>query len=249
MRGTMSPRSSLVAVLLGVSLGCGSNVVPADDGGGGGAGGSTPSNGGAPTNGGAPSTGGQSNQGGAPDTTTVASGGSSGNACEEVCGRVEECFGITCEQFNIDCDSPEAQCPAECAIDASCDELAAIAQGDPPPEVAECLEVQCGIGGDGGGGTGGDGAGGAPPQDCNPCLFQNDCLDPCMGQQACQGWGQCAFNCQSPDCYANCNAMFPQAEPFYSQIYPCICDNCPGCEERIDACSFVNEGGGGANGG
>lgn len=241
----MSSRAGFVALFLGVSLGCSSTVTPSDDGGGGTGGapstnGGGPSNGGAPSSGGAPSTGGQINEGGAPDTTTVASGGASA-ACEQVCDNVEACFGVSCGQF-IDCNNPDAQCPAECAVNASCEELAQIAQNNPPPEIAECLEVQCGIGGDGGGGTGG-----APPQSCNSCLFQSGCLAPCQGQQACQGWGQCSFNCQTPDCYANCNAMFPDAEPYYSQIYPCICDNCPGCEDRIDACSFVNEGG--ANGG
>lgn len=231
----------LHALVLVILFGCGSEVIQTDDGGGGSGlgpnqGGNDPSTNNA---GGGPNNGGGS-VGGAPPTTnsggTAAGGGVPVTPCEQVCINVETCFGVNCAMAGLDCSNPQADCPAACLQDASCDELIAVFNQNPSPEIAACL-AGC-QGGEGG-------AGGGPPQNCVPCLFQNQCLQPCMNQPGCQGWAPCAQGCQDPSCFQACNAQFPEAEPFYSQIYQCACDNCEGCEAQMDPC---NQGAGGSAG-
>lgn len=212
--------------VLGAFLGCDSEVTPADGGGGSGTGG-TPSQGGSPIVSGG---GGAGGSGGAPTTNAGGSGGAAPeNACEQVCQNVEECFNVGCGQAGVDCEDPQFDCPAECLKDAPCSELAAYAQGGAlQPETEACL-ADCD--------TGEGGGGGGSPQACGQCMVQGGCLQPCMNEPLCQGWGQCAFSCSTPDCYADCNAQFPEAEPFFSQIYSCGCDSCPGCEATMDPCN------------
>lgn len=234
-------RLQLRALALVVLFGCGSEVIQTDDGGGGS--GLGPSQGGSdPTTnagGGPPTNGGGSSVGGAPPTTNNGGSGGAipGTPCEQVCSNVETCFGVSCETAGLDCNNPQFDCPAECLQNASCDELVATFNQNPPPEIAACIgECQGGEGG----------AGGGPPQQgCVQCLFQNQCLQPCMNQPGCQGWAPCAQNCQDPSCFADCNAQFPEAEPFFSQIYECACANCEGCDAPMDPC---NQGAGGSAG-
>src|SRR5262245_45365666 len=121
---------------------CDSDVTELDGGGGAGA---TSSNGGAENV--TTTTTGGSGDGGAP--TTNDTGGSGGgvpmNGCEQTCANVQECFGIDCEQAGIDCSMPQAQCVGECTKDATCAELADIAQGNPlPAEMQACVDA-CGL--------------------------------------------------------------------------------------------------------
>lgn len=237
----MSVRLFAVGALVGAFLGCDSTVIPEDGAAGspatGGQGG-TPSLGGSPSNGGFGQGGLES--GGATQIGGAGQGGAQTlTGCEQTCQNVEACFGASCAQAGIDCSDPQAQCFGDCLKDASCQELGAFAQGQPlPPNMQACLQgCQGGMGGAGQGG-----AGGGMQQGCGQCVFQNNCLAPCMNQPACQGWGQCVFQCDTPACYSDCNAQFPDAQPYYAQIYDCACSSCTGtaCDGQMDPC---NQGG------
>jgi hypothetical protein len=170
----------------------------------------------------------------APSSTT---GG--GNTCEQACQHAATCGFDVCAQFMLDCNNPLAECPAACILDASCGDLLAIAMGSIPPVLGACLfECQQGTGG---GGTGGGGQG------CGQCAFGADCFDPCFNSQNCMAWGQCALGCGDPGCYADCNAMHPEAVAEYTQIYACMCTSCQAeCATEVDPC---NQGGTGGAGG
>ena len=82
---------------------------------------------------------------------------------------------------------------------------------------------------------------------CGQCIFQANCADGCMNDPACQQWGQCALNCNTPDCYADCNAQHPDAAAQYEAIYACSCTSCEtDCGATMDPC---NQGATGAGGG
>lgn len=138
--------------------------------------------------------------------------------------------------MGVDCQNPMFDCPMSCIKDASCADIIASTGGTPPPALAACLNA-C-QGGQGGGGGGGD---------CQTCVFQNDCVSPCLNDNEClQGWGACAQGCTDPGCFAACDAMFPQTAPIFEQVYACACAGCEAaCGATMDPCNAGLGGGGG----
>lgn len=226
------PRMRLTApvLVLALAIGCSSDVDTVDGTGGAGGASTTAST--------TVATNVSSSVSSTSASTTVQSSSSTGggNICEQGCAHIVKCTGFDLCAMGVDCQNPQFDCPMACVNDASCDDLIALAGGNAPPQLQACLAV-C-QGGQGGGGGGGS---------CQSCLFQNDCANPCFNDQAClQGWGQCAQGCTDPACFDACDAMFPQTEPVYSQVYACACMACDTeCGATMDPC---NAGTGGAGG-
>lgn len=174
-------------------------------------------------------------QGGAGNNTTVSTGGGGGalpgTPCEQLCSTIQMCFGQDCAALGVNCGDPQVDCPATCLQGATCADLAAIVQGNVPPQYAGCLAMCQG-------GTGGGGTGGGAQGNCQQCAFGNNCLDGCFQDQACQAWAQCAMNCQDPACFSACNAANPDAAMSYTGIYSCMCTNCDmACGASVDPCN------------
>jgi hypothetical protein len=160
-------------------------------------------------------------------TTTGVGGG----PCEQACAKVEMCFGTGCAAAGIDCTDPQYDCIGLCVLDASCADLLALAQNNPPPELAACVSA-C---------QGGDAT-------CNQCLLDSSCTAGCMDDPNCQDWGQCALACSTPDCFDACDTQYPDAAASYGPIYDCACTSCTAeCETVMDPCG-QGTGGMGAGG-
>ena len=164
-------------------------------------------------------------------SNTVASSTSSlmGTPCEQGCQHIENCTGFTCAQAGVNCSDPGADCLGACVVAASCADIIAAAQGNPPPALAACLQ----------GCQGGQGGGGGGAQGCAQCVFDNGCADPCINDQTCiGGWGQCAQNCQDAQCFSDCNQQHPESSAIYTQVYACACTNCDmQCAANMDPCN------------
>ncbi|MFO0546894.1 MAG: hypothetical protein U0271_00835 [Polyangiaceae bacterium] len=230
----MSGIAVLRAGVLVLVLGCGSEVIAPGDGG-------SSNNGGQPSVGGSGGAGASSAGGfggalvgGSPNTTTVggSGGGLPGTPCEQLCQKIEGCGFPGCAQAGIDCNNPQTDCPATCLQDATCADLVAVVQGNPPPEIATCLQ-----GCQGGG------------QTCQQCI-QNSCVQaatPCFQDNSCQGWLGCVQNCQTSQCFFDCDAQFAGSAPLYDPIYACACQNCGmECAMGLEPCSHGSTGTGGA---
>ncbi|MBL9023374.1 MAG: hypothetical protein JNL21_14335 [Myxococcales bacterium] len=223
------------SLVLGLAIGCSSEVDTVD--GTGGSGGST-TVGGTTT----VTTGSVSTSVGTTTVSTTSSVSSSstggGNNCEQGCAHILECTGFDACAMGVDCQNPMFDCPMSCINDASCADIIASTGGTPPPALQACLSACQG-------GQGGGGQGGGAPNDCQGCVFQNDCVNPCFNDQDCiQGWGQCAQGCTDPACFAACDAMFPQTAPIFDQIYDCACMGCSSeCETTMDPCNAGAGGG------
>jgi hypothetical protein len=216
-----------------LALACGSEVTTTGTTGAGGSGGS----GGA---GGSGSVSSSSASTSVSATDASSSTGPVGTPCEQACAKIETCGFGTCQQFGINCGDPQYDCVGECLVDATCADIIALAQGNGPPEIQACVS------GCQGGGQGGGGQGGA----CGQCIFQSNCAGGCMNDPACQAWGQCALNCSTPDCYADCNTQFPEAAMQYGAIYECACSSCAtDCEATMDPCNQGSGSGGAGAGG
>src|SRR5690606_31300482 len=85
-------------------------------------------------------------------SSTTTGGGGFENKCEEACFKLEgECSApagscATCQnQLGISCGEPEAECPAECILAASCIQIYSLVSQNPDPMLMGCLEG-CGVG-------------------------------------------------------------------------------------------------------
>lgn len=171
-------------------------------------------------------------------TTTTTTG--PGNTCEQGCAHAAECGLDICSLANIDCTNPQFDCPAQCLLDATCAQIATIPSGNNmDPALQGCLFL-CQGGGQGGGG---------PGQECQNCVVQScaSVLQSCSTQD-CQDWGQCALNCADSQCLTDCNNQFPTAEPYYTQVYGCLCASCDMACATLDPCSQPGGGTGGGGG-
>lgn len=170
-------------------------------------------------------------------TAPASSSTGTGDVCEDGCAHVAMCGFDLCAMAGVDCSNPQFDCPMQCVLGATCEELIALVSMNPPPQLAACLEACQG-------GMGGGGEGGAPP-DCQGCIFQNDCATPCITDNQCiQGWGQCAQSCTDPACFDACDAMFPQSAAIYAQVYDCACTACePQCGAAMAPCDTGAGGG------
>jgi hypothetical protein len=204
--------------------GCGSDVSIEDDGAGG-TGGQSSSNVTTSSSGTTSST---------TSATTTSTSTGPGVGCEDACAYAAECGLDVCGFANIDCSAGNFDCPADCINGATCAEILGLLQGG-SPALQACLQ----------GCQGGSGAGGGSQQACGSCLQQNDCLPTgCQQNPTCQAWGACAINCNTPQCYADCNAANPNAAQFFEPLYACACTSCDGasaCGGTMDPC---NQGGG-----
>jgi hypothetical protein len=147
-------------------------------------------------------------------------GGSFANACEQACAKVDMCSGFPggCGLLGVDCNDPQADCPASCINAADCDAITSLIGQNPDPTLSGCLDA-CDLGG---GGAGGGGGGGSQIQ-CGICTFQN-CQGTCMGVQACTDYVQCAANCSDPTCEQQCLTDNPSPES--TAMSQCVCNNC-----------------------
>jgi hypothetical protein len=224
-------RLTASTLALGLAIGCSSDVDTVDGTGGAGGASSTAST--------TVATNASTTVGSTSGSTTTAQSSSStggGNVCEQGCAHIVKCTGFDLCAMGVDCQNPQFDCPMTCVNDASCADLLALAGGSAPPELQACIAA-C-QGGQGGGGGGGD---------CQGCVFQNDCVNPCLNDQAClQGWGQCAQGCADPACFDACDAMFPETAPVYGQVYACACNACDvECGATMDPCDSGSGGAGG----
>ncbi len=224
--------AGLVSLGVLVAIGCSSDVDTVDGTGGAGGAGVTSA---VVTTGASNSvTTGASTTAGSTAVSSSSTGG--GNTCEQGCAHIASCGFDACAMGGVDCSSPQYECPMGCVLDASCADLLASLQGNPPPPLAACL-MTC-QGGQGGGGTGGG------EQGCQECIFQSDCATPCISDNAClNGWGACAQGCSDPACFDACDAMHPESATIYAQVYACSCMACDtACGAVMDPC---NQGAGG----
>ncbi len=231
--------STLVAAA--IIAACGNSVSDTSGSGGNGSGGKgTPSSSSSATTGGTGGSGGTVGTGGA-----GGSGMGGGDACTKACAHAAGCNEDICSQFPLDCSNSQDVCIAGCLNDASCDDIMtavnflATMMGNPGP--AGLCVIGCVQQGTGGGGQGGNGAGGASAMACEQCAG-NACQGPigaCAGDQACQGWFNCAMGCGFNDaaCLTGCDQNNQGAATDYDAIYACACTNCATECASVDPCS------------
>lgn len=225
---------------LGIAVACGSDVIE-EDGKGGTS--STTATVASVTTGPGPST----NVSAASTTKSVQASATTGagDACMQACDHAAMCGVPACQLLNPDCSMMQGQCLADCINDADCTQIQSLLTGNMDPVLSACLSG-C-QGGQGGGGGGGN------IFACGQCANGAGCIDGCGADPACADWGMCALQCSTPQCFADCNAMFPAAEAGYRAVYTCACNSCESdCSGVMNPCDQPmgqGQGGGGGAGG
>lgn len=218
----------VVSLVLGWSAACGGDAAtaPTSAGTGGSATGGQSAGGNPATTTSGPTTGGNSAGGNGTGGTPTSGAGGFGNSCEEACAKVDMCAGFAgaCGLIGVDCNDPNAECPAACVNAADCAALTSLIGQNPDPTLSACLDM-CDLGQGGAGGAGGSGGGGSQIA-CGICTGQNcsGAAQACQGVAACQAYAQCAANCSNPTCEQDCLANNPSAES--TALSTCVCDNC-----------------------
>ncbi|HSQ66402.1 MAG TPA: hypothetical protein VLM85_24430 [Polyangiaceae bacterium] len=178
------------------------------------------------------------------DATTTDAGGDAptdaadaSDLCNQMCGHIQTCTGITCTQVGVDCTTANlSACVETCVINTSCAQL--------NNQTAQACQQTCAA--DGGADGGGDG--GTSMVQCSQCVSSScqPALQACAADTTCSQWLQCIQNCsgnQPASCFAACDATYASAKSLYAPIYTCGCSQCSSQCTALDPCAYGTDGG------